>query len=78
MPFLALLGSNLKAVAIVAAIVALGVAAYLLRKSGADAARVEGMIDQLNNVRTQQNVKETVDRADRDKLNELQQPWTRD
>lgn len=78
MPFLALLGSNLKAVAIVAAIVALGVAAYLLRKSGADAARVEGMIDQLNNVRTQQNVKETVDRSDRDKLNELQQPWSRD
>ena len=78
MPFFLMLGNNLKLVGIIAGLAALGIAAYLIRKSGRDAARVEGLIEQLENVRTQQDVKETVDRADRPKLDKLQQPWTRD
>lgn len=75
---LGLIPGWLKLAGIVAAGIALGIVVALIRKSGADAARVEGMVVQLDNVAKRQQAEIAVARATTAEKQKLRDKWSRD
>lgn len=74
--FLNPLGAYVKIGLVVAGIVALSVLYVMVRKSGADAARIKGALDQLANVKKAQDAEIAVHRADAAERARLRKKWT--
>lgn len=71
-------GFGLKAWGIAAAVVAVLVGLWRVYAAGKTAARVEGMEDQLSNVKERADVEDRVNRASDADRRKLRDKWTRD